>query len=969
MAWNKKAEVILATLFTLLLVACGGDSGNDDTSVVLASSLEDLEECTEDLEGDTVFVKSEKSDFVCINGEWANVDSLNADKDDEDADNSSSSALDGESSSSFVYEQDSNAYVQPPIVAIKNKSISGVSQKGPFVTGSTVKLYELDGKTYSATGKSFPGKIASDDGKFSVSSINLESQYALLEANGYFRNEVSGEKSNGTITLNALTDLSDRKSVNVNLLTHLEYDRVLYLVNTGINVQSAKKQAEAEILNAFGISGEFENSEDLNVFSKGDGNAALLAFSVLMLGSYGAEREEDGFDAAELTGRLSKFALDIEKDGSWDDEVTKIDIADWVAIYFDPEEIRENIEEWNLDGDIPDFEKYVYNFWYMNYGLGKCNSQNNGEILPIKNELSYYFDYKYRQYICKDGAWRLASLLEIDSYKAKLSERPKDGDFWTGPVTGYVYKFDEVDSRWVFARDGEVELGLGACTHKRGGELAQASNGVYYICQDGYDYYFWNDWEYNTRHCLQGSENCYSLGDSYAWKEASEIEYDTYGKPCTSKEVGSITYGAVVAFNKYECRADMYYSDEYSWVFVYDSYLEDVRIITEEAENAIDGELRKGYEGWYKYDAELDRWEIANANERYIHGYFGGSFGYLGGCTTKRIGEVNKSEYPDECGISSYVICGNVSDMVECDHDLLCSAHDWNYVSEKVETYGKICSGANEGEVIDGLVTAKNKYYCTGNEWVTVEGEFNHCDLYLDQFWKVPKEIRMNPDIKYGTMTDARDGKTYRTTTIGNQVWMAENLNYADSSKTTSLKGKSWCHVNKEEHCAVAGRLYTWAAAIDSVALANDADNPQTCGYGVECSLPATVQGICPEGWHLPSNSEWQTLFSYVSNEVGSDHVGTALKTASGWYLQTGDVADMDAYGFSALPAGGGFGNGSFSDSGYGTLFWSSSEDSSDYAYFMVLGSVMVLGSGYEDARLDTSHKFDAFSVRCLQNN
>ena len=59
---------------------------------------------------------------------------------------------------------------QPEVVAVNNKTVSGVSQKGPFVTGSAVKLYELDGTTYAQTGKSFTGKIASDDGKFSVAA-------------------------------------------------------------------------------------------------------------------------------------------------------------------------------------------------------------------------------------------------------------------------------------------------------------------------------------------------------------------------------------------------------------------------------------------------------------------------------------------------------------------------------------------------------------------------------------------------------------------------------------------------------------------------------------------------------------------------------------------------------------------------------------------------------------------------------
>lgn len=578
MAWNKNVNTnapsknIIANLlkagvaisFTLFLVACGGDSGSSSDSpekVVLVSSIDELDDCSDDLEGDTVFVKDVKSNFACVKGKWLNVDSL--------ATIQNSTNPEG-SGSSFVYEQDSDAYVLPPIVQIKDKSISGVSQKGPFVTGATVKLYELDGKTYASTGKSFPGKIASDDGKFSVSSINLASQYALLEATGYFRNEVTGEKSQGTITLNALTDLSDRKTVNINLLTHLEYDRVLHLVGTGINVRSAKKQAEAEILNAFGIRGKFVNSEDLDIFSKGDGNAALLAFSVLLLGDIDEDEESN---EAELTERLTKFATDIEKDGNWNDEKTKAKIADWASSHFYPRDIRENIEDWELGGTIPDFEKYVRNFWYTTYGLGDCGTQNNGVVAPIKNKYSRYSkeneesSYGERQYICKNGEWKWATPLDIDTYKKKTPENPKDGDLWTGPVTGNTYTYDTDAGGWVIASfiyvqdDGDLtpvspaEFNLSGCTLRRNGEVAKASDGVYYTCRtDSYNGgCWWND-HTNMQQCTNGSDSCYSLCTWYKWYEATELEYDTYGKPCTSKEVGTTIYGAVTTTNKYECK-------------------------------------------------------------------------------------------------------------------------------------------------------------------------------------------------------------------------------------------------------------------------------------------------------------------------------------------------------------------------------------------------------------------------------
>jgi len=361
------------------------------------------------------------------------------------------------------------------IVSIKNKAVAGVSQKGPFVTGSAVKLYELDGETYAQTGKSFTGKILNDNGEFSVPSVTLASQYALLEANGYYRNEVTGGKSSGTITLNALTDLSDREKVNVNLLTHLEYERALYLVGTGTNVSDAKKQAEAEIFNAFGIQGDFDNSEDLNIFSSGEGNAALLAFSVLMLGN----RTE-----AELTEFLTKFAIDIEKDGEWNDEETKAKIADW-AMNQDFEgglgRIRSNINGWNL-GIAPDFEKYVRNFWYTNFGLGECNDDSKDVVKAVANEQSENYGSTDR-FICKSGAWVCASDVEKDTYEWSAGN---DGEIKKGDViASNKYVYDGELKAWRKASFVEVELG--ACIESVAENLennASKVNGTWYICLD-----------------------------------------------------------------------------------------------------------------------------------------------------------------------------------------------------------------------------------------------------------------------------------------------------------------------------------------------------------------------------------------------------------------------------------------------------------------------------------------------------
>lgn len=285
------------------------------------------------------------------------------------------------------------------IIAVTDWEVAGVSQKGPFVTGSAVTVQELDGITLKQTGKSFKGSIKSDKGDFAIKDINLESQYAILEASGYYRDEISGKKSSGQVTLRALTDLKDRKHVNINLLTHLEYERVMYLVTEKKkSIAEAKEQAEREVLATFGIEGDFAESEDLNIFETGDGNAALLAISVLL---------QSDVDVAGLTERMGEFSISLAEGGSWDDADTKTAIADWacdVDLKGSLSKVRKNVEDWKYADTVPAFEKYVSNFWWDNYGLGVCNAKRENETKRNVNKLSKMYN---EYFVCESGRWHI----------------------------------------------------------------------------------------------------------------------------------------------------------------------------------------------------------------------------------------------------------------------------------------------------------------------------------------------------------------------------------------------------------------------------------------------------------------------------------------------------------------------------------------------------------------------------------
>ena len=147
-----------------------------------------------------------------------------------------------------------------------------------------------------------------------------------------------------------------------------------------------------------------------------------------------------------------------------------------------------------------------------------------------------------------------------------------------------------------------------------------------------------------------------------------------------------------------------------------------------------------------------------------------------------------------------------------------------------------------------------------------------------------------------GTFTDCRDNATYKYVTIGTQVWMAENLNYGVSG--------SYCYDNDLSNCDIYGRLYEWNTAMSGASSSN--------------ATPSGVQGVCPSGWHLPSDAEWTILNDYVDanngidavgNSLKANSVGNSLKATTGWdYSRVSKATDQ--FGFSALPAGTSESNG-----------------------------------------------------------
>lgn len=213
-------------------------------------------------------------------------------------------------------------------------------------------------------------------------------------------------------------------------------------------------------------------------------------------------------------------------------------------------------------------------------------------------------------------------------------------------------------------------------------------------------------------------------------------------------------------------------------------------------------------------------------------------------------------------------------------------------------------------------------------------------------------------DAKNNTLTDYRDGQVYRTVTIGEQTWMARNLNYAYLVASDSLDSISVCYKGDSSYCSWYGRLYTWAAAMDSAAIFSD--NGKGCGNGKSCYPTYPVRGACPKDWHLPTQYEWTRLIEEVGDE---SEAGRLLKSTKSWFT---DEEGTDAYEFSVLPAGmwapaGKQINGWYNNITRFAYFWTSTDRANAEAHAIIFTTL-------DEVWLHKEFKYQGYSVRCVKD-
>jgi uncharacterized protein (TIGR02145 family) len=214
--------------------------------------------------------------------------------------------------------------------------------------------------------------------------------------------------------------------------------------------------------------------------------------------------------------------------------------------------------------------------------------------------------------------------------------------------------------------------------------------------------------------------------------------------------------------------------------------------------------------------------------------------------------------------------------------------------------------------------------------------------------------------IRFGSFLDSRDNQFYKTVTIGTQTWMAENLNFgtminsttdADNQTDNGIIEK-YCYSNDGANCTTYGGLYQWDEMMQYVTTEG-------------------TQGVCPTGWHLPTDAEWKTLeiaLGMTQSEAdGTGFRGTdqGSQLAGNEPLWTNESLDQNgafgSSGFAALPAGYRFTSGSFALQSDVAYFWSSGESG---------GNAWSRSLDHYDPRVVRSANSMSFgfSVRCVQD-
>lgn len=444
----------------LTLAACGGDGSSssdekNDSSIAEVESFDDLVHCTKSHFGEVRRVLEIDSIYQCTADGWVAIDSS-------EISNSSSSLA--KSSSSIKASASETEKIEKK--KVESVSLSGFAQIGSFASETSVSVYGLDASLATIKTK-FSGKTSGDSGRFEISGISFDNQYAQVEVSGYFMNMLTGKTTSGTRSkLHAIVDLSESKNVkaNVNLFTEMEQARVNNLVlNEKFNVPAAKVRATKEILKLFDVKApDGLTSTAVSLADTGKVGAALYATMVMM---------QADLSISKFNSRFDDFVEDFAEDGSFDDAELRAAIADYLSGIDDGfSAIRSSMER--VVKKVPNFEKLLVNFWTSELGLGECTDSLETSIVKVSNKNSSLY---HKGFACTSRRWHLSTELDTEF---GLCTAKMEGEFKESKLDEKTKYYACTNGEWKEISKTAYELK--SCTDDNFGEVLKG-----YACDEG----------------------------------------------------------------------------------------------------------------------------------------------------------------------------------------------------------------------------------------------------------------------------------------------------------------------------------------------------------------------------------------------------------------------------------------------------------------------------------------------------
>ena len=806
-----------------------------------------------------------------------------------------------------------NEHEMSGFYSLQDRSLSGKivipsdANSNAFVP-EKVFLVQLDADL--AEGDTLKGKIVEDDFVgYEFSKHSYESPYVKIVVKGKWK--FQGSKA-VPFTVETISDISDVEGARVDLMTHLEVPLVESLVAEGYPFRAAKQVAMRTFVENFGL--EYVKAP-AELFDRK--YTEMVPMYAMFL--------QGGSDSA-FVENVEDFRLDLS-DGTIDDSLMLVKFADYVVENWS--RLDSILQKFNEDSTQLDW-RHTESIVERIYGLNSCVRDSVSKIGYVNVEGS---KYKGDSLVCDKKAFSDETFYRIHYPLERLlgtcSLTPEKKEEFAAGEDSVVYVCSHLSAQYRVLDDSSFgtktwseasykdtrDFYLGPCdedalrvegtTIVYNTEIRKVFRDTVYVCRG------WSWWSF-------GPSPVDTLPDTTQAVEDTLVEVDSLAMEC-------MTLADTVKYH-YDSSSEKFYHCE-----VRNSTIKFYEIEEGDGRTHFCDEFAKTLE---KCTAESDTTEVIscpyNTKEVWINalsdGYYHCSQVAHDEYAYVQIPYWEVKHYNSLHESGSLEPCNPESDTLEYKRD------SYGYYYYCVEEGGKwrnewISDDDLRDKLADEWIKTLEPCDASGERWMRYYNKFldgyryvvcdydmdsNFTFLKVDYYYydayanreshanlKIPLDAcsdeqlaaRGTPvEVVNGSITDPRDGRSYRVVTIGEQTWMAENLAYYDTVASPGLVDRSSC--SKDSNlCSATGRLYFWDAIADIPSDYN-ADT-------VKARLCAPVQGICPAGWHVPSVEEWSRLFQYVSYHNDGLGYGGSLKAETGWAMKS---KGKDLFGFSAAP-------------------------------------------------------------------